>query len=244
MDSGSLQSKLICGSCSGFIEGLSTFVQQCQNSCTSFKANQEKSLITEITKLEVELFDTNMEYIEEEASNICASNCNEFEDNNGEYVNTMDVDDKAEIFPTYDDDDHSGDNPEADHTIAVTTSVVDDDHPEVEAVQPTAPIDGRSETKPEAAIRKKINYRRYKTTRREHKKQCHVCGIRVLDLNSHIESHGETGYKCQFCDRVCPNRRQLRIHMNRHTKEREFPCRYCDKIFYVWTSRKDHEVCL
>lgn len=241
MDSGSLQSKLICGSCSGFIEGLSTFVQQCQNSCTSFKANQEKSLITEITKLEVELFDTNMEYIEEEASNICASNCNEFEDNNGEYVNTMDVDDKAEIFPTYDDDDHSGDNPEADHTIAVTTSVVDDDHPEVEAVQPTAPIDGRSETKPEAAIRKKINYRRYKTTRREHKKQCHVCGIRVLDLNSHIESHGETGYKCQFCDRVCPNRRQLRIHMNRHTKEREFPCRYCDKIFYVWTSRKDHE---
>ncbi|XP_058463798.1 zinc finger protein 808-like [Malaya genurostris] len=74
------------------------------------------------------------------------------------------------------------------------------------------------------------------------KKQCHLCGKSIYDLSNHLTSHKNAEFPCEFCPRVCPNQRQLRVHRNIHTKENAFPCRYCDKVFYVWTTRKNHEL--
>lgn len=112
----------------------------------------------------------------------------------------------------------------------------------------SAPKEDTVEEVLDEGARKQKNYRKYLESRGRNRKskrppwkQCHLCGKKVRDLANHLDSHSGKAFKCQLCDLVCPNPRQLRIHMNRHTKKRAFPCRYCDRVFYVWSSRKNHE---
>ncbi|XP_058835338.1 zinc finger protein 62 homolog [Topomyia yanbarensis] len=86
-------------------------------------------------------------------------------------------------------------------------------------------------------------YKQSKPRSKNKKKQCHLCGISVFDLSSHMTSHKSAEFQCEFCPRICPNRRQLRVHRNIHTKEHVFPCRFCERVFYVWSTRKTHEIC-
>lgn len=207
------QTNLICDSCSTYIESLASFVQQCRNSCINQEI-EESNTMTKIAKLEFEIPDTTIEFLNDEVSNLPENDCNGFDDNSVTNEDTMDVADEVCVE---------------------------------EPAQAKIDI-ANDQTKPtvEVETRKKLNYRKYVESRSRklwrNKPQCHLCGIRVLDLPSHIESHSGKGFQCQVCDRVCPNRRQLRVHMNRHTKKYKFPCRYCDKMFFVWSSRACHEV--
>ncbi|XP_055531486.1 zinc finger protein 699-like [Wyeomyia smithii] len=96
---------------------------------------------------------------------------------------------------------------------------------------------------PEKTITDEQKYREFVKSRptRNKRKQCHLCGKSVIDLVSHLTSHSGVEFQCQFCPRKCPNERQLTAHMNVHTKKNKYPCRICDRVFYVWTSRKNHE---
>ncbi|XP_055533581.1 uncharacterized protein LOC129723407 isoform X2 [Wyeomyia smithii] len=73
------------------------------------------------------------------------------------------------------------------------------------------------------------------------KQQCHLCGKTVNRLAIHLASHGAAELQCELCPHKCPNKRQLQVHMNKHTKRIAYTCRICGRVFYNWTSRKYHE---
>ncbi|XP_055533585.1 zinc finger protein 62 homolog [Wyeomyia smithii] len=77
---------------------------------------------------------------------------------------------------------------------------------------------------------------------RNRKRQCHVCGKSVRDLAQHMTTHGTAELQCEFCPRKFLNKRQLKIHMNMHTKKTVYSCRICERIYYNWTTRKNHEL--
>lgn len=64
------------------------------------------------------------------------------------------------------------------------------------------------------------------------------------DLKLLKKSQSDASVKCNVCGKIYTNDRQLQVHMNLHTKQIEYPCQYCDRVFYVWRSQKDHEVTL
>ncbi|XP_055612797.1 zinc finger protein 236-like [Uranotaenia lowii] len=74
-------------------------------------------------------------------------------------------------------------------------------------------------------------------------RQCDVCGvvIRGGDLAGHMQIHSGKQFPCRFCDRVFGSVRYLRRHENIHTKERKYNCQYCDRVFYIWKTWKGHE---
>lgn len=73
-------------------------------------------------------------------------------------------------------------------------------------------------------------------------KQCDICGVFIKqDLQLHKKTHFNVSVKCDVCGKTYSNARQLQVHMNVHTKNIPYPCQFCDKVFYVWRSQKDHE---
>ncbi|XP_065077186.1 uncharacterized protein LOC135700584 [Ochlerotatus camptorhynchus] len=207
------RSTVICDHCTTFIENLVNFVQQCRESCVTNDSYREDFTFEKHETLEFEASLESDGNLKDEHKNLISA----------DYI----IDD-AEYLMNDDD------------ILNEVNEATNDDTSPPEAI----PVEDIAEETLDEDTRKKRNYRKYlesRTPNRGQKRQCHLCGKKVVGLVDHLESHSGKEFKCNFCDWVCPNRRQLRIHMNRHTKKHVFPCRYCDKLFYVWSSRKNHE---
>ena len=81
----------------------------------------------------------------------------------------------------------------------------------------------------------------------EEKPTCSVCGIKVRNLMSHMESihtkDEDKKYQCQDCGKGFNQQRKLEYHqINMHLKTRPFNCRYgCDISYNDHSNRNAHE---
>lgn len=73
-----------------------------------------------------------------------------------------------------------------------------------------------------------------KTHSAEKPHMCDKCGKSFkkrytfkMHLLTHIQSLGDSKFKCEFCDFTCDNKKQLLNHQLSHTNDRPFKCDYC-----------------
>ncbi|XP_062550849.1 zinc finger protein 33B-like isoform X2 [Armigeres subalbatus] len=72
--------------------------------------------------------------------------------------------------------------------------------------------------------------------------QSGISGIHVKNVPKRYKrKHPNTPVSCDLCGKVYANIRIRHLHMNEHTKRIKYPCRYCDRMFYAWKYRKQHE---
>ena len=66
----------------------------------------------------------------------------------------------------------------------------------------------------------------------ETKKKCQICGKGVKDLKRHMNVHSkERPFKCEDCGTKCKTKQNLQSHMDVHSKERPFKCEDCGEGF-------------
>ncbi|TRY70302.1 hypothetical protein TCAL_02451 [Tigriopus californicus] len=75
-------------------------------------------------------------------------------------------------------------------------------------------------------------------------KSCELCAETFKNYNAyhyHKKTKHCLGHTCVKCDFVAPTQGQLDMHMRKHTGEKPFSCRFCDKKFTRASLRKVHE---
>ena len=66
----------------------------------------------------------------------------------------------------------------------------------------------------------------------ETKKKCQICGKGVKDLKRHMNVHSkERPFKCEHCGTKCKTKQNLQSHMDVHSKEKPFKCEDCGEGF-------------
>ena len=75
---------------------------------------------------------------------------------------------------------------------------------------------------------------------------CHVCDMTfrfIEELRKHaLESHQSLNFlKCKYCDFETNTNQHLKRHENIHTKEKQFPCDECSKLFLELGDMKKHK---
>lgn len=48
--------------------------------------------------------------------------------------------------------------------------------------------------------------------------------------------------KCEICKAPMASKRVLKLHMNIHTKKKRFPCEFCSRVYFSWTSCHSHRI--
>ena len=74
---------------------------------------------------------------------------------------------------------------------------------------------------------------------------CEVCGVKFCGkavLMRHFTAihTGIKSYTCDVCQGVYPSEYRLKVHYNLHSKEIEFRCNLCEKVFYLRSSLMTH----
>ena len=70
------------------------------------------------------------------------------------------------------------------------------------------------------------------------------CGKRFncqSELKEHLKIHDNIVHKCHFCPWTGVQSQTLVDHLNHHFEIRPFPCRFCEKKFFVSSERLSHE---
>lgn len=216
-------SAFICQLCSTYIEGLSIFHQQCQESCTKLN-------VILVTKEEPQLQDSTF-----------------WESASG--AGTPPRDDEANS-PGFQANDFATDSfDEQLFDVVLAKPQLESPQPMNEDVgEETRPVEDTAE--PEKVLtEEEQNYLKYKQSRpleyRAWKRkplQCELCGKTVLDIKSHLNSHLKIrSVACDLCPKTFTNRNQMLCHRNTHTRERTYPCSYCNVVYDSWKGKNYHE---
>ena len=77
---------------------------------------------------------------------------------------------------------------------------------------------------------------------------CDLCDMRFdekEELTKHRKSHGIRNIPCKLCGKVIGHRNNMKSHIQTHSEDRTFPCRFsCNKSFKTLQNRSVHEQCV
>uniref|UniRef100_A0A1Q3F039 C2H2-type domain-containing protein n=1 Tax=Culex tarsalis TaxID=7177 RepID=A0A1Q3F039_CULTA len=208
-------SALICQLCSTYVESLPIFWNQCRKSCDILNGElvaKENTVLEEST------------FCESTSKAVSPS---------------RDVDEVASIgsedFQANDTLDEMTFEEVSETTIGALEEVL----PEEEGSNPQVEATDKSGDEQNVVKLKKNRCSYWKRV----PKQCELCGKTVLDIKSHINSHYQNKPEaCDFCPKRFTSRNQLLMHRNTHTRERQYPCSYCDAVYDSWGGKNYHEM--
>lgn len=71
--------------------------------------------------------------------------------------------------------------------------------------------------------------------------QCDKAFVKQRTFNEHKLRHaGIKNFECSYCGAKKTTQKELRSHLNSHTRERQYPCPTCSMIFYRSSNRRIH----